>query len=63
MKVIQHGKYWKEELQKAVKDKFVQCPECGEKFKVIEDYNPPFAQCICGCGFMYDRKDLIEDVK
>lgn len=56
MKVIQHGRYWQEDLQKAIVDGTVKCPECENKFKVMKDYSPPFALCgRCGCGFMYDK--------
>ena len=61
MKVIQHGRYWREDLQRAVLDATVQCPECGNKFKVMQDYVPPFALCgRCGCGFMYEKEDFLE---
>ena len=61
MKVIQHGRYWREDLQRAVKDGIVQCPECGRKMEVMRDYVPPFALCVCGCGFMYEEKDFLEE--
>ena len=37
-KVIEHGKYWKEELQKAYPDVLVKCPECDNTILISYYY-------------------------
>ena len=65
-KVIEHGKYWKEEVQKAYPDVRVRCPECDNIF-CISSYNiyidnTEEVWCECGCKFIPEASDIVKEL-
>ena len=62
-KVIEHGKYWREDIQKVDPDVLVRCPECNNDFTVsyydcIESSQEIW--CMCGCKFIAEECDIIK---
>ena len=68
-KIIEHGKYWREDVQKAYPDVLVKCPECDNTILISYYYleMDPTAEawCECGCKFIPEGSDIVvkEDVK
>ena len=63
-KVIEHGKYWKEELQKACPDVQVKCPECNNTICIsyyyyLETASDTQVWCECGCKFIPESSDIV----
>lgn len=63
-KVIEHGKYWREDIKKSDPIVMIRCPECGNEFGVSPydcfEQNVA-AWCICGCKFIPEVSDKVED--
>lgn len=62
-KIVEHGKYWKEAVQKAYKDVNVKCPECDSiiltnDYYIYED-NTTEIWCTCGCKFIPEESDIL----
>ena len=64
-KITKHGKYWREEVQKAYKDVRVRCPECENTIWANSYYvyidNTKEVWCDCGCKFIPEVSDIVED--
>ena len=63
MKIIEHGKYWREDIQKVDSDVLVRCPECNNDFTVsyydcIESGEQIW--CECGCKFIAEDLDIVK---
>ena len=63
-RVIEHGKYWVKEAQKAYGEAQVRCPECGYIINMSSYYvyvNPQEAWCLCGCRFIPEASDIVKE--
>ena len=63
-KIIEHGKYWREDIQRADHVVLIKCPECENTFMVY--YYECIEQgleawCECGCKFIPESCDIVED--
>ncbi len=62
-KIVEHGKYWREDIQRADPGVLIKCPECGNQF-TVSYYdcigNKMEAWCECGCKFIPESIDVIE---
>ena len=63
-RIVKHGIYWREDIQRADQSALIKCPECDNKF-LVGKY-PCFelgmeAWCQCGCRFIPEPCDVIED--
>lgn len=65
-KIIEHGKYWANEAQKAYPNVRVRCPECDNTILIsyyyLEMDPTPEAWCRCGCKFIPEGSDIVEDL-
>ena len=65
-KIIEHGKYWVPEAKKAYKNVKVKCPECDNTILIsyyyLEMDPEPCAWCECGCKFIPEGSDIVEDI-
>lgn len=66
--IITHGKYWRDDIQKADPGVLIACPECGSEFMVsrydcIESEIKAWAECECGCQFIPDESDIVKEAK
>ena len=63
-KIIEHGKYWREDIKRADPAILIKCPECDNKF-LVSEYDcfelGMEAWCECGCKFIPDRTDIVEE--
>lgn len=64
-KIIEHGKYWREEVKKAYKDVLVKCPECDNTI-CVSSYDIYIstnveAWCMCGCKFIPEKSDIVKE--
>ncbi len=65
-KIVEHGRFWKEEQRKAYPDFKIQCPECDGQI-VMSSYDfyittpTPELWCKCGCRFIPEKTDILED--
>ena len=63
-KVIEHGKYWREDIQKADQDILIKCPECTNKF-LVSKYDSLVLEkevwCECGCKFIPETADIVKE--
>ena len=62
-KIIEHGKYWREDIQRIDPGVLVKCPECNNTFTVsyydcIEIGEECW--CQCGCRFIPELNDIVE---
>ena len=63
-KVIEHGRFWREESQQAYPDINIKCPECDNTI-CISSYDlyitdpTPELWCICGCKFIPETSDVV----
>ena len=63
-KIIEHGKYWREDIQRADLSVLIKCPECDNKFLVSEYDSFELcmeAWCECGCKFIPETSDIVEE--
>lgn len=61
-KIVEHGKYWREDIQKADQSVLVKCPECDNKVTVSYYDCIEMDQecwCDCGCKFIPEECDII----
>ena len=61
-KIIEHGKYWREDLKRCDPNILIRCPECNNEFVVsmydcFEQELP--AWCACGCKFIPEESEVI----
>ena len=65
-KIVEHGKYWRKDIQMADTSVLVKCPECDNTI-VVSKYDcfelNMEAWCICGCKFIPDESDIIKEAK
>ena len=63
-KIIEHGKYWREDIQRADLSVLIKCPECDNKF-LVSEYDcfelGMEAWCQCGCRFIPEASDIVEE--
>ena len=63
-KIIQHGKYWREEAKRAYGNVQVKCPECSSIITMSSYYvfvNVDEALCECGCKFIPEVSDIVKE--
>ena len=64
-KIIEHGKYWREDIQRVDPNVLIRCPECNNEFVVsfYDCFSLGFlpAHCICGCKFIPDESDVVKE--
>ena len=63
-KIIEHGKYWREDIQKVDQSVLIKCPECTNKF-LVSKYDSfvleKEAWCECGCKFIPEESDIVKE--
>jgi hypothetical protein len=63
-KIIEHGKYWREDIQNADSGVLIKCPECDNKF-LVSNYDCMVlggeAWCKCGCKFIPETSDIVKE--
>ena len=63
-KIIEHGKYWVKEAQKAYGEVQVKCPECGYLINMNSYYvyiTPAEVWCSCGGRFIPETTDIVKE--
>lgn len=68
-KIVEHGKYWKEDISIAdthiLDAVLIKCPECYKEFLVYKYdcfVEGKEAWCDCGCRFIPEDSDLVTGV-
>ena len=65
-KIIEHGKCWREPKQIDNNSVLIRCPECNNTFLVYKQVCFDLgveAWCQCGCKFIPEESDIVEEVK
>ena len=63
-KIVEHGKYWRKDIQIIDPSVLVKCPECANTFLVSKLNCIELgmeAWCVCGCKFIPEDCDIVKE--